>query len=198
MNDQEKALISKVKRGDVDAFEQLFEGYYKKVYNIALRMIGNHDDACELAQEVFIRIYRSIGGFKEESQLSTWIYRIATNVCLDELRRRKNRKIVSMDEDIKLEDNQLKRQLEDHKPTPDIIAERNETREAIKEAILQLPEHHRTMIIMRDIQGLSYDDIAKILQTPEGTVKSRINRARQALKKLLVNNKELSSREYVK
>jgi RNA polymerase sigma-70 factor (ECF subfamily) len=198
MHDGEKALISRAKRGDVDAFEQLFEGYHKKVYNIALRMIGNHDDACELAQEVFIRVYKSIGGFKEESQLSTWIYRITSNVCLDELRRRKNRKIVSIDEDIRFEDSELKRQLEDDKPTPDIIAERNETREAIKEAILRLPEHHRIMIILRDIQGLSYDHIAKSLQTPEGTVKSRINRARQALKKILLNNKELSSREYVK
>jgi RNA polymerase sigma-70 factor (ECF subfamily) len=198
MHEGEKALLDRVRSGDVEAFEQLIEGYQKKVYNIALRMIGNHDDASELAQEVFIRVYKSISSFKEESQLSTWIYRITSNACLDELRRRKNKRVVSIDENIKYEDSEFKRELEDDKPTPDILAEKNEIRKAIKDAIRALPEHHRMMIVMRDIQGLSYEEIAQSLQSPEGTIKSRINRARQALKEILLKKKELLGEEFVK
>lgn len=89
MDRNEKLLVSKAKAGDVAAFEQLIEAYQKKVYNLALRMTGNQEDAADLAQEAFIRVFRSISGFKEQSSFSTWIYRITTNVCLDEIRKEK-------------------------------------------------------------------------------------------------------------
>ncbi len=198
MNPDEKILLERAKKGDIDAFETLVEDYQKKVYNIALRMIGNSHDAEELAQEVFIRVFKSLRNFKEQAQFSTWIYRITTNLCLDELRKRKNRKVVYLDQEIDTGENEVKRQLEDEGPTPDVTAEKNEVRELVLDAIQKLPDNHRTMLILRDLNGMSYDDIAKILNSPEGTVKSRINRARQALKNLLKNNKELFDNYFVK
>jgi len=198
MNGEEKSLLIKAKSGDIEAFEQLVEVYEKKVFNIALRMIGNYDDANDIAQEVFIRVYKSLGGFKEQSAFSTWIYRITTNVCLDELRKRKNKKVVYIDEDVKSDDGEIKRQFEATEPTPEIVAEKNYVRQVVNDAIQKLSEEHRTVIILRDIQGFSYEEIAKITKCPEGTVKSRINRARQALKDILSTKKELLNEEYVK
>ncbi|HOQ01130.1 MAG TPA: sigma-70 family RNA polymerase sigma factor [Acetivibrio clariflavus] len=179
----EKDLVERAKSGDLEAFEQLIIGCQKKVFNIAFRMVGNYDDANELAQEVFIKAFRSIKNFKGDSSFSTWIYRITANVCLDELRKRKNRTIVSLDQDIELNDGDVKRQMPDNAPTPDMEAESNEVKSIVNESIQQLPDDYKSMIILRDIQGFSYDEISKIVNCPEGTVKSRINRARQALKK---------------
>lgn len=198
MNLEEKKLLERAKKGDVEAFESLVEVYQKKVYNIALRMIGNPHDAEELAQEVFIRVFKSLAGFKEQAQFSTWIYRITINTCLDELRKRKNRRVVYLDQEIDTGENEIKRQLEDDRPTPDVSAEKNELRKLVQDAIQKLPENHRIILILRDLNGMSYDEIAKVLKSPEGTVKSRISRARQALKKLLKNNQELFDNYFVK
>ncbi len=198
INQDEKELLEKSKNGDIEAFEKLIERYQKKVFNMAFRIIGNHDDASELAQEVFIRIFKSIKTFKEESSFSTWVYRITTNICLDELRKRKNRKIVYLDDDIKSEDGEMKRQLEDTRPTPEAAAEKNEVKRVVESAIQALSDEHRTVIVMRDLQGFSYEEIASIIKCPEGTVKSRINRARQALRDILKNKRELFKDTYVK
>jgi RNA polymerase sigma-70 factor (ECF subfamily) len=197
MIDHEKTLLEKARQGDAEAFEKLIEAYQKKVFNIALRMLGNYDDACDIAQEVFIRAFRSIKDFREQALFSTWIYKIATNACLDELRRRKNRVFISIDEEVKLEEGDLKRQIEDDKPSPDIEVEQNEMREEINKAISELSEEHRVVIVLRDIQGFTYEEIAKITKCPEGTVKSRINRARQALKEILKPRMELLNEEFV-
>jgi RNA polymerase sigma-70 factor (ECF subfamily) len=194
----ENDLVKKAKNGDVEAFERLVEGYQKKVFNIAYRMLGNYDDASELAQEALIKIYKSLKSFKEESQLSTWIYRITTNVCLDELRKRKNKAVVYIDEKIRSEDDEITRQVEDKQPTPEQRAEQNEVKKAINNAIQSLSQDYKIVIILRDIQGLSYDEIAEILKCPTGTVKSRINRARQSLKELLLRKKELFDTDFVK
>ncbi|MDP4094416.1 MAG: sigma-70 family RNA polymerase sigma factor [Bacillota bacterium] len=199
MRESDKSLLDKAKKGDVQAFEDLIEGYQKRVFNITLRMIGNYDDASELTQEVFIRVFRSLNSFKEEAQFSTWVYKIATNICLDELRKQKKRKaVISLDEEIRTDDGEIKRQIEDEKPTPDIIAEKNEMKNIVNKAIQSLSEEYRFVIIMRDIQGFSYEEIAKIIKCPEGTVKSRINRARKALKEALEDKKELLYGFYVK
>ena len=198
MSDREKILLQKSKAGDISAFEELIEGYQKKIFNIAFRIVGNYDDANDLAQEVLIRIYRSIGNFKEQSSFSTWIYRITTNVCLDDIRKRKNKKVVSLDEEIKVEDGEMQRQIVSSDPLPEDTAEREELRELVNGAIQSLSEEHRVVIVLRDLQGFSYEEISAILKCPEGTVKSRINRARQALKNVLQSKQELFFEDYVK
>jgi RNA polymerase sigma-70 factor (ECF subfamily) len=198
MEVNEKLLIDKAKAGDIQSFEMLVEKHQKRIFNIALRVIGNHADAADLAQNALIRIYKSIGNFKEESSLSTWIYRITMNVCFDELRRRKNRKLISIEQEIQLDDGDVKRQLESESPQPSEAAEKKELKSIVRNAIEQLSDEHKEVIILRDLQAFSYDEIASILDLPVGTVKSRINRARSALKKILTENKELLSEYYVK
>jgi RNA polymerase sigma-70 factor (ECF subfamily) len=194
----ERELVEQAKHGDIEAFEQLIIGCEKKVFNIAYRMIGNYDDANELAQEVFLKAFKSIKNFKGDSLFSTWIYKVTANVCLDEIRRRKNKVVISLDQDIELKEGEVKRQIPDTAPTPEMEAETNEIKNAVNESIQQLPDDYKSMIILRDIQGFSYDEISKIVNCPEGTVKSRINRARQALKKILQGKKELFDDKFVK
>ncbi|NMB95342.1 MAG: sigma-70 family RNA polymerase sigma factor [Clostridiaceae bacterium] len=198
METKENVLIEKSKKGDINAFEKLIETYQKKVFNIAFGMLNNYDDANDVAQEVFIRIYKSIKNFKGESSFSTWLYRITTNACLDELRKRKNKNVVSIDEDILFEEGEVTRQIVDDSPTPDIIAEQKELREIVNDAIAQLSEEHRTVIMLRELQGFSYEEISNIINCPQGTVKSRINRARSALKNILKSKRELYDKDYVK
>lgn len=197
LSQNERLLVSRSKAGDIAAFEELIGAYQKKIFNLAYRIIGNYDDAADLAQEALIRIFRSIGGFKEQSSFSTWIYRITTNVCLDEIRKRKSKKEYSLDEEVQVDDGQLKRQVMSEDPGPDEVYEREELRNMVKNAIDKLPEEQKLVITLRDIQGLSYDEIAEVLDCPGGTVKSRINRARQALKKVLSSRLELLNEDYV-
>jgi RNA polymerase sigma-70 factor (ECF subfamily) len=191
MLEDDKALLDKLKKGDPESFNELVTLYRKKVYNLALRMSGSPDDAVEISQEVFLKIYRSIRNFREEASLSTWVYRITSNVCIDEIRKQKNRKLLYVDDSIKSEDGELKRELEDHNLQPSEIAEKNELKKAVTDGIQSLSEEYRTVIVLRDIHGLSYDEISRITGCPEGTVKSRISRARSALAGILKKNKEL-------
>jgi len=198
MGNSEQLLLERSKAGDVSAFEMLIEAYQKKIFNLAYRIVGNYDDAGDLAQEALIRIFRSIAGFKEQSSFSTWVYRITTNVCLDDIRKKKNKKVISLDEEIHVEDGEMKRQIMSDDPLPDEVAEKEEMRRLVNDAINTLPEEQRLVISLRDIQGLTYDEIADVLDCPSGTVKSRINRARQALKNVLLKKRELFNEEYVK
>lgn len=198
MSNNEKLLLERSKAGDVEAFEKLIEIYQKKIFNLAYRIVGNFDDAGDLTQEALIRIFKSIANFKEQSSFSTWVYRITTNVCLDEIRKKKNRRMLSLDEEIHVEDGEMKRQIMSDDPLPDEVAEREELRSIVSSAIDSLPEEQRIMITLRDIQGLSYDEIAEVLNCPAGTVKSRINRSRQALRNVLMTKRELLIEEYVK
>ena len=198
MGQNEQYLLKKAKAGDVAAFEELVENYQKKLFNLAYRIVGNPEDAADMVQEALIRIFRSIAKFKEQSSFSTWIYRITTNVCLDELRKRKNKKEFSLDQEIHGEDGDMKRQIKSDDILPDNAAEREELREIESSAINSLPEEQRGVISLRDIQGLTYTEISQVLDCPEGTVKSRINRARNALKNVLSQKRELFFEEYVR
>jgi len=198
MGQNEQYLLRKAKAGDVAAFEELVESYQKKLFNLAYRIVGNPEDAADMVQEALIRIFRSIAKFKEQSSFSTWIYRITTNVCLDELRKRKNKKEFSLDQEIHGEDGDMKRQIKSDDILPDNAAEREELREIVNSAINSLPEDQRVVISLRDIQGLTYTEISQVLDCPEGTVKSRINRARNALKNVLSQKRELFFEEYVR
>ncbi len=198
MNDLEQKLLKNAQKGDIEAFEKLIEKHQKMVYNIAFRMMGNREDAYDMSQEVFIRVFNAIGRFKGNAAFSTWIYRITKNVCLDEHRKRKNKNTLSIDKELEGEQGSIQRQLRDDSPSPEEIFEKKAMKKTIQEAINNLPDQHKIVIILRDIKGFSYQEIAKIIECPEGTVKSRINRARKALKDILYGNRELLNTEYVK
>ncbi len=192
VSDLEKLLVKKSQSGDVESFELLISSYDKRAYNIAYRVMGNEEDAKDMAQEALLRVFRSIKDFKGQSAFSTWLYRIVTNVCLDELRKRKNDKYVSLDSTIQTESGELHMELCSDKETPESVLERVEQREVIKKAINELSEDYKSVIVLRDIQGFSYEEISNILDCSLGTVKSRINRARNMLRDKLRAGMELS------
>lgn len=192
MSDLEKLLVKKSQAGDVESFELLISSYDKRAYNIAYRIMGNEEDAKDMAQEALLRVFRSIKDFKGQSSFSTWLYRIVTNVCLDELRKRKNENYISMDSSIQTEEGELHLELCSDKETPEVAYERTEQMELIKSAIRNLNEEYRSVIVLRDIQGFSYEEISNMLDCSLGTVKSRINRARNMLRDKLKSSMELS------
>ena len=176
----DELLLRRACKGDVQAFEELMQSHESRIYAIALRMMGNREDAQDCAQEAMVRIYRAMGSFKGQSALATWIYRITMNTCLDELRRRKARKVTSLDS---LVDNGWSPT--DTGDTPEEHGLRVEKQNALNQAIQSLPDDMRAAIILRDVKGYSYDEIASILDANVGTIKSRISRGREKLREIL-------------
>ncbi|MBR4110118.1 MAG: sigma-70 family RNA polymerase sigma factor [Clostridia bacterium] len=179
----EKILISKAKEGDNKAFEEIISLYEKRVFSTIYYMVKNENEVEDIAQEVFIKIYRNLKNFKEESSLYTWIYRITINVCIDELKKKKN--VVYIDEKLETADGEMEIQLEDTAKGPEHLAEDEELKQKITNCIRKLPIDQRTMIVLRDIKGFTYMEIAEMTKINLGTVKSKINRARTALKQIL-------------
>ncbi len=190
-NQNERSLIEKSKNGDVKAFEDLISGYEKKVFNIVYRIVGDYNDAQDVSQEVFIKAFRAIGNFRGKSSFYTWLYRIAVNECMDAMKARKKTAVLSINAPVGDEDSGIAREIKDDGESLEEKVERNELRSVIEAALNRMPYEHRIMIVLRDVQGFSYEEIAGILKCPSGTVKSRINRARRALKELLLSDKEL-------
>jgi RNA polymerase sigma-70 factor, ECF subfamily len=193
----ENSMLTKARQGNVQAFEELTSSYYTKVFNICYRMLNNSEDASEQAQEAFIKAFRYIKDFKGNCSISTWLYRIATNVCLDYLRKNKNKKAVSLEQNT-FEDIKIKDSLVSDDPGPEKVIEIKAQREAIREALSKMNDKNRIIIVLRDFNGLSYDEIAEIIKAPVGTVKSRISRARSELRDLLCKEKEHLFTDYVK
>ena len=190
---QEKVLIKKSKKGDAQAFEELILSYHKKVLNLAYRMLGSVSDAEDAAQEIFIKVFRTLYSFNERSAFSTWLYKVATNVCLDILRKRKRQNggaMVSINR-YNSQDDEYELPIEDRAPSPYEEAQKKEAMRALNSALDLLGEEQRAVIVMRDINGLSYEEIADVMECSLGTIKSRINRSRLALRKLLEKDKEL-------
>lgn len=184
----ETELIRLCQEGDMDAFNTLVEKYQTQVINIAYGMLSDKEDACDAAQEAFVKIYKSIGSFKGKSALSTWIYRIVSNVCNDMLRkRRRNANTVS----ISVQDDSKDMEITDSAPTPEELLELSEQQRILRTAITELSAEYREIITLSDIEQLRYEEISEILKCPVGTVKSRLNRARNALKKKILKNREL-------
>lgn len=183
----EKKIIEQVLAGDNNAFGALVEAYQDRVYNLALRMCGNADDAFDLSQEAFVRAWRGLSGFQQEAAFSSWLYRLTANVCLDWLRAKKRRPTVSL---TKADDDGEEAQLEIADPgkSPEELLEAAEDRAALVKAMNELPVDYRQILTMRAINDMSYTEIAEALALPEGTVKSRLSRARLALRNILVKN----------
>ena len=173
-------IVRKVLQGDVNAFEKLVTEYEKAVYAIAQRMTGNPEDAADMTQETFIKAYNSLSSFRGDSKFSVWLYRIATNVCLDFLRSRSRKPTVSLSmEDDDGEEVEL--DIADESQSPERLLERGLTRDAVRRGLNALSPEYRQILLLREIQGLSYEEISDVLTLEVGTVKSRIFRARKRL-----------------
>ena len=189
--EQEAAIVRKVLGGDANAFETLVLEYEKNVYNIALRMMGNSEDAADMTQEAFIKAYNSLQSFRGDSKFSVWLYRIVSNVCLDFLRSKNRRPTVSLSvEDDDGEDAQL--DVADESQSPELLLDRKLTRDSVRRGLDSLPPDYRQILLLREIQGLSYDEIAQALSLEVGTVKSRIFRARKRLCTFLIDDGNIS------
>ncbi len=187
----DSAIIERCKEGDITAFDELVGRYEKQVYNFAYRMTGNYDDASDIASEAFIKVYNAIDTFRGEANFSTWLFRIVTNLYLDERKRSKAHLNVPLDEYIDLEESSVTRQIEDPSPGPQELLEAGERAEVLARAIYDLPDYQRVMVLLFHTQGKSYEEIAEITELPIGTVKSRLNRARLALREKLEPIQEL-------
>jgi len=185
---EDNELVSRCLQGDSTAFNHIVDKYQQRIYNIAFRMTNNHDDALDLAQESFIRIYRALASYKGESAFSTWIHRIASNVCLDELRKKKRQPLVALSTDATMSGEEGEYSIEfaaGDEDTPEQHLLRNEVRREIALALSQVSPEHRIVLVLRDIQGYSYEEMAEIIGVNVGTIKSRLNRARIALREVL-------------
>ena len=192
MEYNEQKLIERASGGDPSAFNQLMAAHEKRMYAVALRMFANREDAQDCLQEAMLRVYRAIGGFKGQSSFSTWVYRITMNTCLDEMRRKKNKQAASLDG---LLDQGWAPADESNMPEKQAV--KSELRREIQSAIRDLPEDMRSAVVLRDIQGMAYDEIAQVLDVNVGTVKSRISRAREKLRGKLKEKPELFDTERV-
>ncbi|HBV67367.1 MAG TPA: RNA polymerase subunit sigma-24 [Clostridiales bacterium] len=187
MNSNELWLVEESRKGNVDAFEELIKDYKRVAYNIALRILRILEDAEDASQEALIKVYKSIQNFNMQSTFKVWMYRIVVNTCID-FKRKKNINVVSIDEGIDVGgDNQVYREIADDSANPDVLLEKNFNSKVINDAVSKLEDDYKAIIILRDIQGFSYSEIAEILSCNLGTVKSRLNRARKSLKEILEN-----------
>ena len=187
----EQQLVLRAKAGDDEAFAQLMRDNEKRIYNLTLRMTGNPDDAMDLAQEAFLNAWRGLKFFKGDSAFSTWVYRLASNACIDFLRRQKRRQDISAPMPVD-EESDTPPDVPDDRFQPEQELERQELRVAVSAGLNQLSDEHRQVLVMREINGLSYQEIAHVLDLEAGTVKSRIARARNSLRKILLESGNFS------
>ncbi len=187
--DLDQGLVQRSLAGDTDAFRQIVERYQSKVYNLALRMTGNPEDASDIAQESFIRVFRSLKTFKGDSSFSTWLHRIANNIVLDHLRQRRRRPLVVMSTDTVVSADEGEHPIEFGGPLslqPEEQVLRAERMRGLEQAIQAISPEHRLVLLLRDVQAFSYEEIAAMLGINIGTVKSRLNRARLAVREHLL------------
>ncbi len=185
----EKELVQAARRGSDSAFEELVRLYEKKVYHLSLRMCGSSDDAFEIAQEAFLSAWRGLKFFRGDSSFSTWLYRLTSNTAIDFLRRKRRQSAM---EQVSLDDEETYIEPLDPMPTPHQHAERQELRQLLSAGLDTLTPEHRQVLLLRELQGMSYEEIAEALELDLGTVKSRIARAREKLRKYLLQNGNFS------
>ena len=200
----ERALVTRCLDGDLDAFDQLVLLHQDRIFNLCYWLLGNREDAADAAQDAFVRAFRSLHTFRGDSAFGTWLHRIGVNASLDVMQRRKRIPLPYSDLDksgeAESDADELASRLAEENPNPAAstppsdpaaISAQRERRHAVREALAALPEHYRLALVLFDIEGHSYDEIAQTLRLPLGTVKSRINRARLALRERLQSTREL-------
>ena len=191
MTDQE--LVLRAKQGDQGAFEQLVVDNQNKVYSLALRLIGDREEAADQAQEAFLKAWQGLNAFQGESSFSTWLYRLTANVCIDYLRRRNRR--LGVESAVSLDDEEAGwAEPADWEQDPHRQLERAERSRAVERGLAALPEHFRQVLVLREVAGLSYQEIGAALNLDLGTVKSRLARARLALRKILISDGNFSDK----
>ena len=186
----EPALIESARKGDLDAFNTLVVAYQHQVYNIAYRIMGDEASAADATQEAFISAYKHMGSFRGES-FKSWIYRIVTNACYDELRRRKRRPAASLEGLVEDSDTDVEYDVPDDSFGPEERMEQRETAAVIQAGIATLPADQRITLVLSDVQGMRYEEIAAMTGANLGTVKSRLSRARAKLRDYLLAQGEL-------
>jgi len=181
-------LVAQSRQGDLDAFEQLVTKHQKRMLNIAFRLIGDYDEACEVVQDAFVSAHRNIKTFRGDSKFSTWLTTITLNHAknrLKQVRARQRRVAFSLDDPVQTDDGEMSRGLPSNEPSPLDRLENQDIRNNVQGCIEALDPEFREVIVLRDVQDFSYDEIGSILKIREGTVKSRLFRAREAVKDCL-------------
>ena len=188
-NNDELELIGRARNGDGDAFGTLMKRHESMIFNAVMGMVRNTEDARDITQDAFFKAYRSLKSFRGDCKFSSWVYRIAVNAAKDFLRSESRRPHISLDADTEDDDGEGQpMQIADDSPAadPQASAEASETQRIVRAALARLSDNHREILILRDIEGYSYEEIADMLGLELGTVKSRINRARIAMRQELV------------
>ncbi|MBO5033983.1 MAG: sigma-70 family RNA polymerase sigma factor [Oscillospiraceae bacterium] len=181
----ESELVRAARSGDQSAFEALVKANQAMAYQLAYRMTGNPEDAADLTQEAFLNAWRGLAAFDGRASFSTWLYRLTSNACIDFLRREKRRVSLSMTLEDEEDEEGRQAQLPDSRYSPERELEKKEAAEAVRRGLAALSDEHREVLVLRELEGLSYTEIAQTLSLEEGTVKSRIARARLALREFL-------------
>ena len=185
----EQELVRAAQRGNERAFEELAHRYEKQMYRLALRMCGREEDAWEIYQEALLSAWRGLDRFRGESALSTWLYRLTSNAAIDYLRRQSRQREL---EAVSMDDEEAVVPAADPAPSPQRAAELSELREQLQEGLLSLGENQRQVLLLRELQGLSYEEIGQILTLDLGTAKSRIARGREKLRRFLLGSGNFS------
>ncbi len=181
-------VIDSCRAGQEKAFGQIVSAYQKRVYNIAYRILGHQEEAKDLAQEVFLTVFESVKDLKEKAKFEPWLIQITLNHCRNRwkyLKRRKYFQSDSIDSPVETDDGEMTRQIHDPSDNPETFLEKRMIQDIVQKGLMQLNEEQREWIVLRDLQGLSYEEIGKLCSLPEGTIKSKIHRARMALKEIL-------------
>jgi RNA polymerase sigma-70 factor (ECF subfamily) len=188
IRDEDHEFVSLCKKGDVDAFEALVKKHQKRMFNIAYRMMGNHEEASEIVQDAFVSAYRGIKNFKAKAKFSTWLYTIVINLSknrLKQVRAQLHRERYSIDNPVLTNEGQIHGEPASSEPSALETLEKRDIQQKVQACINSLDDEFREVLVLRDIQGFSYDEIGDVLKVPEGTVKSRLFRAREAVKDCL-------------
>ena len=185
---EDHELVSLCKKGEVDAFEVLVKKHQKRMFNIAYRMVGNYEEACEIVQDAFISAYRGMKGYKGKARFSTWLYTIVMNLSKNRLKQLKaqlHREKYSIDDPIITHGSQTHPEPASSEPSALESLEKVDIQQKVQGCINSLNDEFREVVVLRDIQGFSYDEMSDVLKVPKGTIKSRLFRARESLKDCL-------------